>query len=164
MHQKQPKSTGLYNNPTRKLKSLKSNKSCGPDNITNEMLKKCSPELQNALQKLLNLILSSGVFPEVWNTGLISPIFKSVDKTDPNQNYRGICVNNKLSYFILRKAAQCHQQISSNHWSYSHATHMNKQTCTPKERWENIYMLCRFQEGFWLIKPFKEVLGVKYMI
>ncbi len=79
-----------------KLKSLKCNKSCGPDNIKNEMLKISSPELQIALLKLFNLTLSSGVFPEVWNTGLISPIFKSGDKTDPN-NYRGICVTSNLA-------------------------------------------------------------------
>ncbi len=79
-----------------KLKSLKCNKSCGPDNIKNEMLKNSSPELQIALLKLFNLTLSSGVFPEVWNTGLISPIFKSGDKTDPN-NYRGICVTSNLA-------------------------------------------------------------------
>ncbi len=100
-----------------KLKSLKCNKSCGPDNIKNEMLKNSSPELQMALLKLFNLTLSSGVFPEVWNTGLISPIFKSGDKTDPN-NYRGICVTSNLAnvFYSLKNSrisSFLEQQISN---------------------------------------------------
>ncbi|KAL1274398.1 hypothetical protein QQF64_027212 [Cirrhinus molitorella] len=34
-------------------------------------------------------------FPEIWNQGLISSIYKNGDKLDPN-NYRGICVNSNL--------------------------------------------------------------------
>lgn len=78
-----------------KLKSIKSKKACGVDNIRNEMLKNSTPELQNAVLKLFNMVLTSGCFPDVWNQGLISPIHKSGDKSDPN-NYRGICVNSNL--------------------------------------------------------------------
>uniref|UniRef100_A0A4W5RDT1 ribonuclease H n=1 Tax=Hucho hucho TaxID=62062 RepID=A0A4W5RDT1_9TELE len=59
------------------------------------MLKNSTPELQNAVLKLFNMVLTSGCFPDVWNQGLISPIHKSGDKSDPN-NYRGICVNSNL--------------------------------------------------------------------
>ena len=78
-----------------KLQSLKSKKSCDLDGIKNEMLKNCTPEMHEALLKLFNLVLSSGCFPDIWNQGLISPIYKSGDKLDPN-NYRGICVSSNL--------------------------------------------------------------------
>ena len=41
------------------------------------------------------MILSVGHFPDIWNQGLITPIFKNGDKFDPN-NYRGICVSSNL--------------------------------------------------------------------
>lgn len=40
-------------------------------------------------------MLKVGCFPEMWTAGLISPIFKNEDKTDP-QNYCGICINSCL--------------------------------------------------------------------
>uniref|UniRef100_A0A0E9QKC6 Uncharacterized protein n=1 Tax=Anguilla anguilla TaxID=7936 RepID=A0A0E9QKC6_ANGAN len=62
------------------------------------MLKYSTPELQKALLKLFNLILQTGCFPEIWSQGLISTIYKSGDKFDPN-NYRGICVSSNLGKF-----------------------------------------------------------------
>ena len=59
------------------------------------MLKNTDPKFKLAILKLFNLILNVGHFPTVWNEGLITPIFKSGDKFDPN-NYRGICVNSNL--------------------------------------------------------------------
>jgi len=78
-----------------KLKSLKGNKSCGPDSILGEMLKHSTPELQAALLKLFNIVLRSGCFPDIWSQGLITPIHKSGNKLDPN-NFRGICVSSNL--------------------------------------------------------------------
>ena len=59
------------------------------------MLKHSTPELQTAVLKLFNTVLSSGCFPDIWSRGLITPIHKSGDKLDPN-NVRGICVNSNL--------------------------------------------------------------------
>ena len=73
-----------------KLCALKPKKASGLDAILNEMLKYTSTKFHLATLKLFNLILSVGYFPDIWNHGLITPIFKTGDKFDPN-NYRGIC-------------------------------------------------------------------------
>ena len=59
------------------------------------MLKYSSNKLKLAILKLFNLVLKSGIYPTIWNEGLITPIFKSGDNLNPN-NYRGICVNSNL--------------------------------------------------------------------
>ena len=78
-----------------KIQSLKTKKACGPDLIRNEMLKSSSLEMQTGVLKLYNITLKSGHFPSIWNQGIITPIYKSGDKCDPN-NYRGICVSSNL--------------------------------------------------------------------
>ena len=80
-------------------KKLKNNKSAYSDRIKNEMLKCSVKILLKLYQKLFNLVLETGNFPDQWCEGLITPIFKSGDKTDPN-NYRGICVTSCLSKFL----------------------------------------------------------------
>ena len=63
------------------------------------MIKYTDLKFQLAILKLLNTVLSSGIFPNIWNQGLISPILKSGDKFDPN-NYRGVCVNSNLGKIL----------------------------------------------------------------
>ncbi len=52
------------------------------------MIKHTSSKLHLAILKLFNVILRVGYFPDIWNQGLITPIFKN--------NYRGICVSSNL--------------------------------------------------------------------
>jgi hypothetical protein len=80
-------------------RKLKNNKSTYSDKIRNEMLKKKVQTYCYKYKKLFNLILETGSFPDQWCEGLIMPIFKSGDKTNPN-NYRGICVTSCLSKFF----------------------------------------------------------------
>jgi hypothetical protein len=49
--------------------------------------------------KLFNLILQTGNFPTQWCEGLITPIFKTGDKSDCN-NYIGICISSCLGKFF----------------------------------------------------------------
>ena len=99
-HEKVTNSQSLLDKPVtdkellKKSKTLKNKKSSADDRINNEMIR-CSikiPNMRLAILKLFNLILESKTFPTVWSNGIISPIFKSGDKFDPN-NYRGICVS-----------------------------------------------------------------------
>ncbi len=59
------------------------------------MIQHTSSKFQLVILKLFNVVLSVGYFPDIWNQGLITPIFKNRDKFDPN-NYRGICVSSNL--------------------------------------------------------------------
>ena len=76
-------------------KRLKNKKSPFVDKIRNEMIKASLEPLMAVYVKLFDLILQSGKMPDVWCQGLITPIYKSGDKSDPT-NYRGICVSSCL--------------------------------------------------------------------
>ena len=82
------------------LKSLKNNKSTGPDEILNEQIKATFPIMKNIYIKLFNIILDTGCFPETWAEGLIVPIYKKKgSKNNPN-NYRGITLISCLAKFF----------------------------------------------------------------
>lgn len=111
----------LYNEVTDKpftisevkkvINNLKTGKSCGPDNIINEIIKFSSQVTLKAFTKLFNIILRTGCYPKVWEQSYIIPIHKSGDRSDFN-NYRGISlmsclakvfsalINNRLTDFM----------------------------------------------------------------
>jgi hypothetical protein len=57
-------------------KNLKNGKSCGMDGILNEMIKYGQHALLPCLEKLFNIILSSGTYPKIWGEGYLITIFK----------------------------------------------------------------------------------------
>jgi hypothetical protein len=59
------------------------------DGILNEMITYGQYALLPCLEKLFNIILSSGTYPTIWGEGYLITIFKSGSPSDPN-NYRGI--------------------------------------------------------------------------
>ena len=68
---------------------LRPNKSTGSDSISNEMIL-CLLEVQpELLRKLFNRIFDKNAKIEQWSLTMITPIFKSGTKMEPN-NYRGI--------------------------------------------------------------------------
>ncbi len=93
------------------LRGLKNNKSCGTDKISNEMLKTACPILTDAVLKLFNHVLLSGIFPTEWRLSLLKPLHKGGNTDDPNR-YRGISIvsclgklfcsvlNGRLSKFV----------------------------------------------------------------
>ena len=80
---------------------MKSNKSTGLDNISNEMLKSGQSFLIPCLHKLFNNCFTMGYYPENWTHGYITPIHKGNDPSDPN-NYRGITITNSLGKLFNR--------------------------------------------------------------
>ena len=91
--------------------SLKNNKACGLDLLRNEFLKQSSDDLVNFYSLFFNFILDTGLVPDIWCKGLIMPLFKKGDRSDPD-NYRGItllscmgklftaCINKRITSFM----------------------------------------------------------------
>ena len=78
---------------------LKNKKAAYIDKVNNQMIKNSVTVLYPVYHKLYNLILQSGIYPDAWSEGLITPIFKSGTRSDPN-NYRGICVSSCIGKFF----------------------------------------------------------------
>ena len=87
------------------ISKLKSGKAVGLDSLPNEMLKSGGTILLPILQKLFNLVFTSGIYPSKWSSAYLCPIFKSSDLSK-SENYRGIAINScigKLFNSILNK-------------------------------------------------------------
>lgn len=97
---------------------LKNNKAAASDKIKNEMIRHSIDSMHSVYEKFFNLILTSGIFPDSWCVGSLTPIFKSGNVCDPN-NYRGICVSSCLgklfSVILNRRLLSCIQTNSLLH-------------------------------------------------
>ena len=77
------------------LKSLKINKSPGPDEIHPRILSECAEELSYPLTTLFTLTMSSGVLPQAWKVAEVRPIFKKGNKSTPG-NYRPVSLTSVI--------------------------------------------------------------------
>jgi hypothetical protein len=75
--------------------NLQNGKSPGLDMIGNELLKTAQTYLNPCLVKLFNAVFTSGMYPQIWSEGYITPIFKAENPKLP-QNYRGITICNSI--------------------------------------------------------------------
>lgn len=63
------------------------------------MIRHSADVMLPVFNKLFNLILLSGRYPDMWCESSLTPIFKNGDPSDTN-NYRGICVSSCLGKFF----------------------------------------------------------------
>jgi hypothetical protein len=104
------------------IKDLKNGKACGPDGICNELIKYSINVMLEPIQKVFNLILTSGTYPVGWAKGIIKPLHKKEDPMVPN-NYRGITLtsvigklfnsvlNNRILNFLKKHRIMRSEQI-----------------------------------------------------
>ena len=71
------------------MQKISSNKASGLDNISARLLKEAAPIVTRSLTFIINLSITTGIFPNAWKIAKVSPIFKEDVKTDPD-NYRPI--------------------------------------------------------------------------
>ena len=83
------------------IKDLKRGKSGGADLLINELFIYDDAFLQPYLVSLFNFVFQSGVFPDSWSEGLISPLHKKGSKTEPD-NYRAITLLSVLGKIFTR--------------------------------------------------------------
>jgi len=83
------------------INSLPLNKACGLDGISCRLLKEAAPIVAPFLTHIINLSITTGIFPDEWKLARVSPIYKEGVKSDPN-NYRPISVLPVISKLIER--------------------------------------------------------------
>jgi len=73
------------------LFNLKNNFSIGPDGISARLLYNCRDYIVYSLFILFRRSLDEGVFPDVWKTYSVTPVYKSGDSSLVS-NYRPISI------------------------------------------------------------------------
>ena len=85
------------------LKNINTKKACGPDMISNIVLKECANEIAPVLSHIFQLSIDTGKLPKDWRNANVSPIFKKGDRHTAS-NYRPVsltCVCCKLLEHII---------------------------------------------------------------
>eukprot|EP00745_Piridium_sociabile_P003660 TRINITY_DN12129_c0_g1_i7.p1 TRINITY_DN12129_c0_g1~~TRINITY_DN12129_c0_g1_i7.p1 ORF type:complete len:243 (+),score=18.33 TRINITY_DN12129_c0_g1_i7:90-818(+) len=93
------------------FKSLKNNKACGVDSLTNELLKAASDFFLTVFTHFFNLVLMSGKCPVDWTVAVIKPLFKHKGNIDNPNNYRGISL---LSCFSKAFTTRINNRLSNS--------------------------------------------------
>ena len=87
------------------LSNLATNKSTGPDGISQKILKETRYSISKPLLLLFKRSFNEGVYPRKWKFARVMPLFKKGDKTDPS-NYRPIslisCVGKVMERVIFK--------------------------------------------------------------
>jgi len=85
------------------LRDIDTSKTCGPDNISGQMLKTFSSVIYESLTEIFSYSLATSTLPKIWKTARVQPIHKNGSKQSPN-NYRPIsltCITCKIFEHII---------------------------------------------------------------
>ena len=87
------------------IKEMEDKTSYSTDGISNRVIKWVAQEISWPLAHLVNKSFELNFYPDYWKTGVIKPIFKSGDQTDPGQ-YRPINLLSCLSKVVEKCASE----------------------------------------------------------
>ena len=74
------------------IKKLKNGKSCGPDEIPNEIFTKADNKTNNIYKNIFNCIIRKQETPQQWQMGTITRLYKGKGRKGMCSNERGITV------------------------------------------------------------------------
>ena len=80
----------------RAVTKLKRNKAIGPDGIPNELFIEANKTTKKSYTQTINDIHIKGKTPQIWNTGIITTIYKGKGKKGKCSNERGITVASNI--------------------------------------------------------------------
>ena len=98
------------------MKKKLQNKSPGPDEVLNSFLKRSPENLLTDLLHLFNFSWCSGLVPDAWKLGVISPILKPDRDPKLVESYRPICMLStigKLMEHIINKRIEHYLETNS---------------------------------------------------
>ena len=118
-----PISENFVNN---ELNNLNVNKSTGYDEIQARFLKDGSSEIREVITYLINLSITTNVFPDEFKFAKVKPLYKKNDKTEV-ENFRPVSILSTLSK-ILEKSVyvQLEKYLSDNNILYSYQSGFRK--------------------------------------
>ena len=133
------------------LKSIKTGKAPGHDEITPDMLKHLSKEGVNALHYIYTKAWEGKQIPRDWEIGVITPIFKKGDKRDC-KNYRGLTllstelktyeriVVNKLNKIISKQLTDTQSGFRNGYCAQDHIFTIQQVIRKRREQQKEVYM------------------------
>ena len=116
----------------KKLKSLRTDKSCGPDEIHPLLLKTLASTMSIPLAILYNLSLQTGMVPAIWKEGIVTALFKKGNKAIP-ANYRPITLTSivcKIMEKLVIEKLQAHLKANNLEKNQQHGFTPKKSTTT----------------------------------
>lgn len=102
------------------INAINVNKSTGADKISGMVLKRCIEPITPVLSDIINLMLSTGIYPDHLKIAKVSPVYKSGSKTCSN-NYRPISVLPIINN-IIEKIVYCRIKdfLTKNNFFYKY--------------------------------------------
>lgn len=112
------------------LRALDSNKGAGPDSLPPSFIKLTAGALCVPLKIIYNKCMQEGIFPDLWKTAHITPVFKSGDR-DNIENYRPISILSTLAKVFERLVhAQLYPLVHNDILQEQHGFVQQKSTTT----------------------------------
>ncbi len=151
----------------RIVSKLKNKYSSGLDEFPDCLLKTCAPAFIHPLTHIFNASLCTGIFPDIFKTAKIKPLFKKGNKNDI-QNYRPISllsvfskILERLFYLRMESFLRKNRAFSdSQHGfrkskSYGNCHFFFSQRCCfiNRPKWSTHWNILRSLESFWRYWP-----------